>query len=676
MLTMTKQETKPSLEDLEEIRPKNHYFDNKKVEALLKRYVERGCTDIKLRDEIMGHASELIRQLIRAHCFLYISSSRDIATVDELNAIAWAQIERVLYKYNPKPGSPKVFNMFCINDNSLIFSEDGIKTIKEVISDKNTNTYGLNGISNIKNNISKDVVDTNIVITELGYNIECTPEHYLYKLNKNGIEWVQSKDLQIGDFVGVQYNQNTFIGDNSLNITYESDGDWNPPNEINEELAYLIGLYISEGSYTGNILSIVNTDSEVISFLQNNKLGLKCYYKPKYNKTNINNKRLIEMIKKLGLENKHAYDKFIPQKLLKCSKNIIVSMLRGMFDGDGHSSKFNGIVGYTSTSLKLINQLKVILLNFGIISKLSVDKRECRDFNINNRQYHSKLKRAYQITLSSHDSLKFYNLIGFNILRKQLKCANLKNIRVLRYGLFDKLDVLCKRYNISNRFSGLRSARKSVSGIHEIIKIGEKLSNLNIPASDKDFQFIISRLNEFMNNHNNIIWLPINKITKSQSKVCEIEVDCEYSSYIANGFITHNSQVAKTRILAHLKKEKRDKKNVGNYKNYLGRRYKTRSDANVQLWIQDARKIFEANDDFLDIINAIEKLWCEDEKPYDGLISKIERISKKNRNTINLFFKAVRLRRDEFINDCLYVKTGKEYDFDDNESYFYTDEDG
>jgi hypothetical protein len=93
-------------------KKKNYYFDNEKVEELLNKYVERGCVDIKLRDEIMSHASELIRQIIRAHNFEYIFPGRDESSFFELFQVAWCQIEKTLYKYNRSPNSPKVFNLW------------------------------------------------------------------------------------------------------------------------------------------------------------------------------------------------------------------------------------------------------------------------------------------------------------------------------------------------------------------------------------------------------------------------------------------------------------------------------------------------------------------------------------------------------------------------------------
>lgn len=107
---MADTETKPA--QAKPPKKKNMYFDNDAVEELMNAYVERGCVDIHLRDEIMSHATELIRQIIRAHNFEYITPGRDQSSFNELFQVAWMQIEKTLYKYDNSPGSSKLFNMW------------------------------------------------------------------------------------------------------------------------------------------------------------------------------------------------------------------------------------------------------------------------------------------------------------------------------------------------------------------------------------------------------------------------------------------------------------------------------------------------------------------------------------------------------------------------------------
>lgn len=137
------------------------------------------------------------------------------------------------------------------------------------------------------------------------------------------------------------------------------------------------------------------------------------------------------------------------------------------------------------------------------------------------------------------------------------------------------------------------------------------------------------------------------------------------------------SQVAKTRILAYLKKEKRDKKNVVSYKDFLSRKQKTKlkNSADIELWLKEAREMLEYNEDFMIMLDAVENIWFHDEKPHDGLISKIEKITNKNRNIISHFLKTLRLRRDEFTVNLIETKDPKENDINDSGDFFYVDQD-
>jgi len=84
------------------------YFDRKVVEDLLVKYQKTGCTDIKLRDEIMSHTAQLINAVVKTHRLHLLA--RDNDHFDELCQVAWVAIERALYKF--VPGKANVFNLF------------------------------------------------------------------------------------------------------------------------------------------------------------------------------------------------------------------------------------------------------------------------------------------------------------------------------------------------------------------------------------------------------------------------------------------------------------------------------------------------------------------------------------------------------------------------------------
>jgi hypothetical protein len=111
------------------------YFDNNKVEDQLVRYIWTGCTDVPMRDAIMVHAEELIRQIIRAHGLHKIYPGHEESAFGDLFQTAWIQIERTLYKYKAKPHCANCYNARRPQDSILYEPhpiEYGILTPEEV----------------------------------------------------------------------------------------------------------------------------------------------------------------------------------------------------------------------------------------------------------------------------------------------------------------------------------------------------------------------------------------------------------------------------------------------------------------------------------------------------------------------------------------------------------------
>lgn len=116
---------------------KTMYFVNEKVEYDLAKYIWSGCTDVNLRNSVMSHASELIRQVIKKQGLADIYPGKEESSIGDLHQIAWTQIERVLYKFRSYPHCRVCFNpdrppdslLYCQDDN-----EYGIITIEELLA--------------------------------------------------------------------------------------------------------------------------------------------------------------------------------------------------------------------------------------------------------------------------------------------------------------------------------------------------------------------------------------------------------------------------------------------------------------------------------------------------------------------------------------------------------------
>jgi len=711
------------------------YFDNNKVEDLLVRYVWTGCTDVKMRDGVMEHAEELIRQIIRAHNLHRIYPGHEESTFGDLFQTAWVQIEKTLYKYKARPycaychdmnrpqdsclyvpgpieygiltpedvakkklkcpnkkcekfgkapdkiiyrGESKVFNLWCVRPETTIFGVNGIDTIDNVsrrigYDDREEMwTIGMNGSPRkVIAGISKPLTNVIDIRTELGYEIGCTPEHSL--MCDSG--WEKAKNIKIGDLVAIEYNQQFYVDNNNIDIelTKNKPGcsgvrndDWHPPKMFNEELSYILGLYVAEGSCSKTQVAIYNIDSDVVNALVNNNLGLKFVNHPKKQVTICCNKRFSEFVDKLGFGNK-ACDKQIPQIMMRMSKENIIAMIRGIADGDGHSSSHNGTVGFTSTSVKLIDQLRMLLLNLGLLTKISVDNRTINEFRKGNKTYKSNKSIAYQLQLPTDDSKRFYDTVGFGIKRKQAKQNKLKQPRRHIYGLNDKFRRLYNKYGCGDLgYDKIRTVIRTDRTRCVLSTAITMLHNWSKFSDDKDYKSIKNIIDKHISSGVRSILVPVIGIREGMSPVHEISVDSEDHSYIANGIVSHNSQVARTVILAYIKKEGRDYKNSGAYKKHL--ESQTRSDSDkMNRFLDEATEILKYNNTHAEILEALKHIVRTDSRPYEGIIGKLVKHSGQSRAQVAGFLRMIRLRCDEFTDSPLNedIDREKSYSTDD-----------
>lgn len=133
------------------------------------------------------------------------------------------------------------------------------------------------------------------------------------------------------------------------------------------------------------------------------------------------------------------------------------------------------------------------------------------------------------------------------------------------------------------------------------------------------------------------------------------------------------SQIARTVILAYIKKENRDRKNSPVFQNHLENKIVQKSHV-LERFLIEARQLCKFNDEYMKLLDVISKLYNEDDKPQEGFISKLVLRSGMPRTTITEFLKMIRLRSFEFsdspVNDELETirrrKTEHDEEIDQN----------
>ena len=321
--------------------------------------------------------------------------------------------------------------------------DDDDNDINEILKEEGDNIRNINNVISISPKLSYkkykiidkyDMGENDVITikTRLGIEICGTPEHRIIIIDRNGkLRFKKLEDISTTDHVAVSYNTNIFNERLKLNFCYRKKR--NDSNSytlknieyMNEDIAKLLGYIISEGVDCAH-MTITNYDKEVQDDIVEicKKIGIDyvCFVceNGKNNgsavDTQINSVALIDFMYYLGYR-KLAQNKEVPWSILQADMYSQMSFIRALFDGDGTVgiNEENPRVEYNSSSYELCRQLQIMLLNFGIIGRLSSKKGAKLKYKGEIREY----EESYRLIILGGEILKFAEIINFGLPRKK-----------------------------------------------------------------------------------------------------------------------------------------------------------------------------------------------------------------------------------------------------------------
>lgn len=423
----------------------------------------------------------------------------------------------------------------CIEENSIIYTPNGLYRIKELynspeegfnelkipIFDRNNDVqYSSHFYKSPKSNTYKiRFKDGNSIIT--------TEEHPLLNYKE---EWIQTKNLKPGDKIKCYYNHNVF-GKKIDYSKFKYKVPRSKPWSINNiDMAYLIGLWVAEGSYGKNRINIANGDEDITDWLKS--IGFTYNGNVNYG---LNRSYVFNLFKHYLKIPSGALNKKVPSKILSSSKKEQIAFLQGCFDGDG-TSHIKGI-SYCSISYQLVHDIHIMLLNFGIKSTI-------KDVFWKKNKLVNKDSRGYRLDINKENSIKFYYYIGFRLKRKQdnlNKIENIKDWGGVSLGI-DK-DIIINLIKYSN-FS-LSEWNKNFTNIEGFLWRNNK--NISRQAIEDLLQNTNKELFEYKilkKEFNKLNYLYYNEILSIEGYDNIITYDLKVpmnTSFIANNIVNHNT---------------------------------------------------------------------------------------------------------------------------------------
>lgn len=473
----------------------------------------------------------------------------------------------------------------CAAD-TLMFTERGILTFEELCplplnseTDFKIRVVTRDGIETTSKNYNNGICQFYKLSTSRGYQIEATLEHPLWVMNEDGSQsWKQASLIKEGDFAAISRGPGLFGSKIDLSNFRPSKIKVHHrkisfPQRMTPQLAQFLGLLTADGG-----LSIERKGLHRVTYTQADPHLIRLYKKslkelfgitqfiekrsgsnPKNRAFDIviGSKHLKEFLAYLGMDSCRSPQKEMPRAIREAPKEIVTAYLRALFDNDGYMGENS--IELVISSKKLISQIHIMLLNFGIISSLNVKKVK----NYADNDY-------YRLSIFGQESRQFIQEIGFirkekhSKAKKFLKLSPNPNVDLIPH-ISNLIKTLGQKY--LNRFARLTNRGwRYQSGIlvpkHAFSSLMSYNSGFRTPGYQGlerilDFYQPISEEPEYQElekiSKRNFYWDKIKKIDRTSGVGYDFYVPGS-DSFVGNGFVNHNTIFLNSILLSLLYK--------------------------------------------------------------------------------------------------------------------------
>lgn len=384
------------------------------------------------------------------------------------------------------------------------------------------------------------------ITTNYGFSLTATKDHKIQIINTCGeMVWEKFENLKKDDYAVISFGNKMFGKDDM------------PLDE-----AYWYGLLLGDGGFTRkNVITLTNIDEHILKFSRNyiKSIGLNLYEKKDARNRSIYlnicsvgyRKKLFDM----GFGYEKSTHKTLPSSIRRLKKKPLSMVIRGLYETDGWIEKVkNGPSICIGLSNKiLIDQIHLILLNFGIVASRRLKKTTREDCHILTiyREFIPSFMKQIGLDINGHK---------FKSLRKVMEdCDNvqqnsntnlipnqsydIKNLLLYYFKIFSKKEFIKKcpiKITTILSWSGNAAWRKP-SRNNLILFISWYEKQILHLIDNAEVINIINNIKKLC--YNNYYFLPIKKIEETYSDNWDLVVPKTHS-FVSQGFINHNTLIS------------------------------------------------------------------------------------------------------------------------------------
>ena len=281
-----------------------------------------------------------------------------------------------------------LWGMRCCSVNSLVFTDKGLLSLKS------TKVGDVLSHGAISKKFDSGTLASLSLTTDFNWTLTGAKESHIVPILNSDLDLEHKllKECSVGEYLILcspnlwpkrEVNPLPVFTRAQSRIT-EKTFDF--PNEVTPDLARLTGYLISNGCYSSRYtLEIASSDEAttldisrcVLAVFGEKPKQVSYSHTESCIKLQISSVVILEWLSFIGLEPKTTFNKTIPDFILQSSKEIVCEFLAGLFEGDGGlyvetaDTRKKVLLYYTSASKTLIEQVRLLLLNLGIVMNLT-----------------------------------------------------------------------------------------------------------------------------------------------------------------------------------------------------------------------------------------------------------------------------------------------------------------
>ena len=396
------------------------------------------------------------------------------------------------------------------------------------------------------------------VTSHTGVSVEGTGNHRVRVLTPEGVvDWKHLADICPGDVLAVHRSTNLWASDlvdvRAHHVRAVRRGAVVQPDTFDERWGLLMGYLVGDGSWTNRTSLAITvehpeTRTEVESLFT--ELCGKCSFThdkrtARTGAVRVSDKALREFLHRLGFDwGCESHTKRTPWVVLRSPRPVVRAYLQGLFETDGTVTSGGMSVSFCSASRDLARETQVLLLNFGVVSRLRV-------------KHNRKLNRDYyEVTIRGLRSRRtFAREIGFRSCKKQEPLEAGLAAPVREGGDTESVPhqtgwVARLLASIPKSFPGKGWQRSTLRAI---------LGNVCKPGSREDLTYsrirallpvaeslgadsgVLDHFRELLRT--DYFFDPVVSVTPGEARVYDLNVP-EGESFVANGLTNHNTTIS------------------------------------------------------------------------------------------------------------------------------------